>query len=93
MIGNTRRDIWKQCAWELSQDDAMPVQERVIYASLSGNSTQLLSSNVCRSWEDYVWALTRAMVDVIVEKEIRDLIVSKTYASLPEEYWDSRQGL
>lgn len=90
--GNASRDVWKRSAWVLTEDAALSAQEKAIYSALCGNSGQLLRSGVCRSWEDYMWALVRSMVDVKVEQEIRATMV-RSFSELPKRYWENLSDL
>ena len=66
------------------QDDKMSLYERAIFAPFCGNVSFLLS--ICTSWEDSLWALTKCMVDLKVETEIREKM-ARTFAELPRDYW------
>lgn len=89
--GNVNRDIWKKTAWVLTEDRKLSSQERAIYSALCGNAQQLLKSE-CKSWEDVLWALCKALVDVKVETEIRQT-VPRTYVDMPQRYWDNLTSL
>lgn len=85
--GNPYRDVWKAACWQMSEENKFSVYERAIYAALSGNLSQLLQ--VCKSWEDYLWAFYRVMVDVRVEQEIRlHPRPERDLESLPSIFWD-----
>ncbi|CAH2277846.1 nuclear pore complex Nup107 isoform X1 [Pelobates cultripes] len=83
--GNPYRCVWKACCWRMAEDDQFNRYERAIYATLSGNLKQLLP--VCDTWEDTIWAYFRAMVDSLVDQEIRasGMAPSET-DELPREY-------
>ncbi|XP_046851291.1 nuclear pore complex protein Nup107-like [Xenia sp. Carnegie-2017] len=83
--GNPNRDIWKNCCWNLSEQDCYDSYERAIYSALGGNLQQLLP--VCISWEDCLWAYFKVMVDVRVEQELRTK-ADRTFENLTSEYWD-----
>ncbi|XP_028390986.1 nuclear pore complex protein Nup107-like [Dendronephthya gigantea] len=70
IVGNPNRDIWKNCCWNLSEQDCYNVYERAIYSTLGGNLRQILPA--CISWEDYLWAYFKVMVDVRVEQAVRE---------------------
>ena len=70
----------------MTEDSSMPQYERAVYAALCGNLAQL--QPVCPSWEDLVWAGAKCAVDVMVETEIRDVIV-KQFEELPPDYWNT----
>merc|ERR1719219_11051 len=84
--GNKHRDVWKYVAWTLTQDSALSQHERAVYAALCGNLAQL--QPVCTSWEDLVWAGAKCAVDLMVETEIREVMV-KRFEELPTEYWNT----
>ncbi|KAK3932188.1 Nuclear pore complex protein Nup107 [Frankliniella fusca] len=85
--GNPNRDLWKVCAWRMSEDYKMPVYTRATQGVLCGNLDALLP--VCQRWEDVLWAHLRVLVDIRVEKEIRcsQLGYNREYAEMPEKYW------
>lgn len=84
--GNPDRDLWKINCWSLSEEKGCSVYEKAMYACLSGNLKQLLPA--CNSWEDYLWAYFKVLVDVRVEQEIRNQPRTKgDFLDLPEEYW------
>ncbi len=58
------------------------------FSSLCGNAKQLLSSGLCSSWEDALWARCKAMVDTLVEEELRRSM-PRSYLAMPAEYWDN----
>ena len=86
--GNKNRDIWKRAVWKMIQDDKLGLYERAIFAPFCGHVDFLL--NLCPSWEDWLWAYSRCMVDLRVESEIREKM-PKSFASLPQEYWDKNR--
>ena len=86
--GNKNRDIWKRAVWKMIQDDKLKVYERAIFAPFCGNISFLL--NLCTTWEDWLWAYSKCMVDIRVETEIREKM-PKTFATLPQEYWDKNK--
>jgi len=88
--GNKHRDVWKYVAWTLTQDSALSQHERAVYAALCGNLSQL--QPVCTSWEDLVWAGAKCAVDLMVETEIREVMV-KHFEELPTEYWNTPQAM
>jgi nuclear pore complex protein Nup107 len=63
------------------------IYEKAAVASLCGFLEAILP--VCNTWEDYLWAYMRTMVDIRVESEIRDSVI-KNYKPLPEEYWEQK---
>lgn len=88
--GNPNRDIWKICSWRLSEDVRAPPLARAIHAALCGNLSALLP--VCQGWEDLLWAHTRVLVDVCVEKEIRSVSV-REYVPVPDSYWNFKMTI
>ncbi|XP_034172869.1 nuclear pore complex protein Nup107 [Osmia lignaria lignaria] len=88
--GNPNRSLWKLCAWELCQDKRVGQFYRSIYASLCGNVQQMLQ--VASSWQDALWAYMKALLDIKVERDMRDL-VAKSFTDMPEEYWKNEMYL
>ncbi|KOC68273.1 Nuclear pore complex protein Nup107 [Habropoda laboriosa] len=88
--GNPNRSLWKLCAWELSQDKRVGQFYRAIYASLCGNVQQMLQ--VASSWQDGLWAYMKALLDIKVEREVRDLVI-KSFTNMPEDYWKNEISL
>lgn len=85
--GNENRDLWKKCCWGLCEKSNYSMYEKAIYAALCGNLSKLLP--VCKSWEDYLWAFYKVMVDVRVEQVIRlHARPDKPVENLPSEFWD-----
>ena len=82
--GNQNRDIWKKVVWKMIADDKMSLYERAIFAPFCGHVDFLLS--MCSDWEDAMWAMTKCMVDLKVETEIREKM-PRAFAELPREYW------
>lgn len=80
------RDIWKLVAWKMAEDKRMPVYARATFAALCGHLTTLVE--VCQSWEDLLWAHLRVLVDIRVEKEVRESSVLH-YVELPDVYWQN----
>uniref|UniRef100_A0A8C2VLJ3 Nuclear pore complex protein n=1 Tax=Chinchilla lanigera TaxID=34839 RepID=A0A8C2VLJ3_CHILA len=90
--GNPYRRIWKISCWRMAEDERFNKYERAIYAALSGNLKQLLP--VCDTWEDTVWAYFRAMVDNLVEQEIRLSVMAQNETEeLPREYLEANWTL
>lgn len=80
------RDVWKICAWRMSEDYRMPVYTRATQGALCGNLEALLP--VCQKWEDVLWAHLRVLVDIRVETEVRSQLgFNQEYAEMPEKYW------
>ncbi|XP_076668164.1 nuclear pore complex protein Nup107 [Andrena cerasifolii] len=88
--GNPNRSLWKLCAWELSQDKRVGQFYRAIYASLCGNVQQM--QPVASSWQDALWAYMKALLDIKVETEMRDIVV-KSFTDMPEDYWKNEISL
>ena len=85
-VGNPYRDVWKSTTWNESENQSLQCEERAIFGLLCGNLNSLLPS--CQSWEDHLWAHTRAMIDRTVEKELRRCVSYKRQLELlPDEYW------
>lgn len=86
--GNPQRGIWKACCWRMAEEEQLNRYEKAIYASLSGNLKPLLA--VCESWEDYVWAYFRVMVDSLVEKDLMSSgMAHQEVETLPREYLEA----
>lgn len=86
--GNPQRGIWKTCCWRMAEEEQLNRYEKAIYASLSGNLKPLLA--VCESWEDYVWAYFRVMVDSLVEKDLMSSgMAHQDVETLPREYLEA----
>ncbi|XP_034939545.1 nuclear pore complex protein Nup107 [Chelonus insularis] len=88
--GNPHRALWKLTAWHMSQDTRIGTFYRAIYASLCGNIHQLLA--VAQNWSDALWAHIKVLMDVEVEKELREMMV-KEYVPMPEDYWKNKVSL
>ncbi|OAD62237.1 hypothetical protein WN48_06878 [Eufriesea mexicana] len=88
--GNPNRSLWKLCAWELSQDKRVGQFYRTIYASLCGNVQQMLQ--VASSWQDALWAYMKTLLDIKVEREVRDLVI-KSFTDMPDDYWNNEISL
>lgn len=73
-------------AWQIADDKRMPVYTRATFAALCGHLSALV--DVCHSWEDLLWAHFRVLVDIKVEKEIRESSV-RQYVKLPDVYWQN----
>lgn len=63
---------------------------RTIYASLCGNVQQMLQ--VASSWQDALWAYMKTLLDIKVEREVRDL-VAKSFTDMPDDYWKNEISL
>lgn len=90
VVGNPNRDIWKLCAWKLSQSESSPLWKGIV-AVFCGNLSAILP--FCKTWEDILWAHAKVSVDVRVEQELRTLNGIKSYVDLPDEYWNYKLTL
>lgn len=63
---------------------------RAVYASLCGNVQRMLQ--VASSWQDALWAYMKTLLDVKVEKEVRDLVI-KSFTDMPDDYWKNDVSL
>lgn len=89
--GNPRRDLWKRCAFAMSESRKLDDYSRAVAGSLCGNIESLI--NVCGDdWWDLLWAHLRVQIDLRVESEIRSSC-SRAYSAMPEKYWDSKMSL
>merc|ERR1712232_1323011 len=60
-IGDPHRNLWKYACWKLSEQTSFSEYERAIYASRCGNLLQMFK--VCNTWQDYLWASFRVLID------------------------------
>jgi hypothetical protein len=79
------RDIWKFCAWQLTEKSVCSTMWKAIIGAFCGNLSVLLPA--CKKWEDLLWAYMRVYIDVKVEEEIRSKGL-RSYVELPDQYWD-----
>ncbi|XKL69259.1 hypothetical protein PGB90_007028 [Kerria lacca] len=84
-FGNPHRDIWKRCAWELTENSICSTTWKAIISVFCGNLSVLLSA--CTEWEDLLWAYLKVYIDVKVEEEIRSVSL-KNFIALPDQYWN-----
>ncbi|XP_046684879.1 nuclear pore complex protein Nup107 isoform X2 [Homalodisca vitripennis] len=88
--GNLHRDIWKLCAYQLSENIRAGTYARAVYGALCGNLDALLPA--CETWDDVLWAHTRVLVDQLVEQRIRNE-GSRNYHSMPDSYWNRKLSM
>lgn len=89
--GNTRRDLWKKCAYAMADCKKLDDYTRAVAGSLCGHLGSLI--DVCgNSWWDLLWAYLRINIDIRVESEIRSCC-GKSYCEMPEKYWDTKMSL
>lgn len=89
--GNPYRDLWKINCWEMANEKSCSLNEKAIYAVLSGNLNQILP--VCSKWEDCLWAHFKVLIDIQVEQELRlHPRAERTPEELPEGYWKQANG-
>ncbi|XP_065828197.1 nuclear pore complex protein Nup107-like [Oscarella lobularis] len=85
--GNPNRDIWKRTCWLMTDEVRYGNYQKAIYAALTGNLKHLLP--FLHSWSDGVWGYYKVMVDVAVEKELRNHPrPRRRHVDLPESYWN-----
>lgn len=90
--GNASRDIWKNMAIKYCKLNYLNAFEKAAMAAYCGYLEGILP--VCNDWEDTLWAYMRTIVDVRVEREIRECVTRfEPYASLPTEYWAQMMSL
>ena len=106
--GNARRDLWKYACWSAAaHSSGMSVHEKAIFGSLSGNVSAALPA--CPTWQDKLWAFTKASIDAQIEQELRNCqadrpatgrtgagpLSSGVRASvdLPAEFWSSEKSM
>lgn len=88
--GNESRDVWKKMAWQFARNENLDLFRRASIAAYCGNLQTLI--DVSNSWEDYLWAYFKVMIDIKVESEIREN-VNKNYVDMPEEYWKQKMSI
>ncbi|XP_065155579.1 nuclear pore complex protein Nup107 isoform X2 [Atheta coriaria] len=88
--GNENRDLWKVTAWNYSNNPSLDTYEKAAVAAFCGNLKSLI--NVCKTWEDYLWAHMKVMIDIKVESEVREN-VTKNYKDMPNTYWEQRMSI
>ena len=90
--GNQYRDVWKAVAWKASSDQRLPPYERATYGALCGHLPSMLE--VCKNWEDQLWAYTRSLVDQRVEEQLRASSRHlRSLHPLPKDYPEERVTL
>ncbi|XP_066138201.1 nuclear pore complex protein Nup107 [Euwallacea fornicatus] len=90
--GNSNRDIWKIMAIKYAMQNYIDIFEKAAIGVFCGHLNAVLP--VCSTWEDYLWAYMKIMVDIRVESEIRDYCSRyNSYVSLPDEYWQQGRSL
>lgn len=78
--GNRRRKLWKQMCVQSALNNALPDQERLLYAALAPSpSTFTILKSACRTWEDHLWA----QVSIICEER-----ESMELSRLSGSFWD-----
>lgn len=74
--GNARRDIWKYTCWSsAAHSKSMSLHEKAIFGSLCGNVSAALPA--CPTWQDKLWAFTKASIDAQIEQELRNCLIDK----------------
>jgi hypothetical protein len=86
--GVEMRDIWKRSALAFCESPQIPLIERGIIGAVCGFSEPLLQ--LAKSWEDRLWALLTAAIDVIIEQSITESIMGSR-ESLPDSFWKQNQ--
>ncbi|XP_030749921.1 nuclear pore complex protein Nup107 [Sitophilus oryzae] len=90
--GNSNRDAWKIMAIRYCKQDWISKYEKASIGVFCGYINSILP--VCNTWEDFLWAYMKCMVDIRVESEIRDCCTKDNgYLPLPDEYWIQRTSL
>lgn len=89
--GNPHRDLWKKCAWMMSENVKIDEYSRAIAGVFCGHLDSL--TNVLNdSYSDLLWAHLKVQIDIRVESEIRSNC-AKNYSSMPEKYWNGKMSL
>lgn len=88
--GNLNRDLWKRVALRMTQDANLSRYVRAAYSALCGNINVLKS--VCVTWDDFLWAYTKCLVDISVELRIREAL-PRPLCELPAFYWENKRTI
>lgn len=89
--GNPNRDLWKRCAYIISDNSKLDDYNRAVVGSLCGHLDSLI--NVCNeSYWDLLWAYLKIQIDIRVESEIRSCC-ARNYSEMPTKYWDGKMSL
>lgn len=86
--GNARRDLWKNIVWKMSEEPRFNLYDRAISGVLCGNLEAILPA--CTSWDDWLWACFKVMLDIYIEGEIRTTPHTRRVDELtdmPSAYW------
>jgi nuclear pore complex protein Nup107 len=62
--------LWKATCVKLSNQEALNMYERAIYATLGGNLAQMLP--VCSTWEDHLWARLKFLLHSSINQELEN---------------------
>ena len=97
--GNITRDLWKLVCWKSAKVEGILHSEKALFAILSGNLQNVLTSPFCQTWEDGLWAYLRCSLDAYIESHLRDTIVPnpeympRSTVDLPDEYWANMKDI
>lgn len=47
---------------------------------------------IATSWQDALWAYMKTLLDIKVEREVRDLVI-KSFTNMPDDYWKNEISL
>jgi len=101
--GNPTRQFWKFTCWNISENYNYSLKERAVFGALSGNLSAMLEN--CKVWEDVVWANYKALLDLMVEKKLKEThnirtpiqkqlgLRGKSEVNLPEKFWNQKLDL
>lgn len=98
VLGNKKRDIWKQSCFVSSKVHGLASFEKAILGIFGGNLKSVLP--VCNTWADQLWARLRCSIDVKIESALRperdNNIVPQDNRYLtdhPQEFYDNYQDI
>ena len=101
--GNPTRQFWKSTCWDISENCNYSLKERAVFGALSGNLSAMLEN--CKNWEDVVWANYKALLDIMVEKKLKETytirkpiqkqldLKANSVVNLPENFWNQKLDL
>jgi nuclear pore complex protein Nup107 len=89
--GNVHRDLWKKCAWMMSESPKVDEYSRAIAAVFCGN-LEALTNVLGDSYHDLLWAHLKVQIDICVESELRSSYM-KSYVPMPDKYLNGRKSL
>lgn len=88
--GNSRRDLWKKCAWAMAEFPKYDEYTKAIAGVFCGHLNSLLA--LLKTYEDILWAYLKVQIDIRVEQEIRNCCM-REYITMPDAYWKQKMTL